>query len=579
MLHSVAAALVLLAGFAPTLTSARQPLPDGNGDCKCFPGDECWPGPEAWAKLNSTVAGRLIETVPLASPCHDPDYDEAKCSAIREQWTWPRVHMESSSSIMMNIFTNGSCEPFQPRSSPCLLGNYVRYAVDVAGPGDVIAALQFAEDHNLRFVIRNTGHDLIGRSTGAGALAIWTHHLKSIQVVDWHDERHRGKALKLGAGVQGLDALEAARREGLVVVTGHCPSVGIAGGYTQGAGHSMLSTAFGLAADNTLEFQVITPSGQLVTASPSSHSDLFWALNGGGGGNYGVVVSMTVKAHPDAVTSGASFELIVPEANRERLVQAVDALHAALPEMVDSGIALAYSFNETSLILMGLTAFNKTMDHVQEAIKPLQDAVADIGLALDIRFTEFSNFFDHHIHYTGSPPDHFMPINVELLGGRLLPRKVASRLSGTWRKLVAMGVTVLSGGLDVSRFGADGTNAVLPQWRESVANLCLILPWSFEKPFEVMAAEQDRITREIQPVIEAATPGAGAYMNEADFQQPDFQETFYGANYPRLLEVKRRYDPRSTLYVRTGVGSEDWTARQDGRLCRSIQRTIAAGRG
>ncbi len=57
-------------------------------------------------------------------------------------------------------------------------------------------------------------------------------------------------------------------------------------------------------------------------------------------------------------------------------------------------------------------------------------------------------------------------------------------------------------------------------------------------------------------LIRRATPGAGAYANEADYFEPDWQTTFWGENYPRLLEVKRRYDPDNLFRVHHGVGSE-----------------------
>ena len=88
--------------------------------------------------------------------------------------------MDNSASVMAPFFANQSCDPFTPESWPCTLGNYVRYAVDVHTASDVQAAIQFATQHNIRFVIRNTGHDYLGRSTGAGALSVWTHHLKNI---------------------------------------------------------------------------------------------------------------------------------------------------------------------------------------------------------------------------------------------------------------------------------------------------------------------------------------------------------------------------------------------------------------
>jgi hypothetical protein len=132
-----------------------------------------------------------------------------------------------------------------------------------------------------------------------------------------------------------------------------------------------------------------------------------------------------------------------------------------------------------------------------------------------------------------------------------------------------MGVIFIGVGTNVSPFGGKQANAVLPQWRDSIVQASLTLPWSFNVPFEDMVAEQDRMTNEVQPVIEAVTPGAGAYMNEADFQQKDFQENFYGANYQHLLMIKKKYDPRDLLYVRTGVGSEVWNVAKDGRMCRN----------
>jgi hypothetical protein len=77
------------------------------------------------------------------------------------------------------------------------------------------------------------------------------------------------------------------------------------------------------------------------------------------------------------------------------------------------------------------------------------------------------------------------------------------------------------------------------------------------------------MTKDIMPLIEAATPGSGSYVNEGDWRQPNFQTTFWGANYQRLLEVKRKWDPSNLFYATVGVGSEAWTVRSDGRMCRA----------
>lgn len=186
--------------------------------------------------------------------------------------------VNSSSSVMAPFFANQSCDPWTPRERPCELGTYVHYAVNATGSDHIAAAINFAREKNVRLVIRNTGHDYLGRSTGAGGLAVWTHYLKEITTVQWDDADFTGTALELGAGVQGYEMLQAATALGRVAVGGECPTVGVAGGYTQSGGHSALSTNFGLAADQTLSFEVVTASGELVTASKKENTDLYWAL-------------------------------------------------------------------------------------------------------------------------------------------------------------------------------------------------------------------------------------------------------------------------------------------------------------
>ena len=121
---------------------------------------------------------------------------------------------------MAPFFANQSCDPFQPRTSPCKLGNYAAYAIAAETASDIQSAIAFARAKDIRLVIRNTGHDYLGRSTGAGALGVWTHRLKNIEFFDWDDGAYIGNAVKLGAGIQGFEILEAAKSRGLVVVGG-----------------------------------------------------------------------------------------------------------------------------------------------------------------------------------------------------------------------------------------------------------------------------------------------------------------------------------------------------------------------
>ena len=260
----------------------KQGRPANSSGCRCFPGDTCWPTPLEWTSFNQSLGGKLIATTPIASPCHDDSFgpfDAQKCAKLQATWFFPETHLVTSSSVMAPYFTNNSCNPFLPQKADCTLGNYISYAVNASDATDFLKTIAFVQAYNIRMTVRNTGHDYNGKATGAGAVAIWTHHMKKMRMFDYKSSNYTGKALKMGAGVQAVDAYQYAQNRGHVVVGGNSPSVGIAGGYTQGGGHSPLSSKFGMAADQALEWEVVTAKGEHLIASPSQNSDLYWASN------------------------------------------------------------------------------------------------------------------------------------------------------------------------------------------------------------------------------------------------------------------------------------------------------------
>lgn len=114
----------------------------------------------------------------------------------------------------------------------------------------------------------------MGKSTGAGSLALWTHKLQNITFLDYASSYYTGKAGKVGAGLQGYDLDVAGKAEGVVFLAGACATVGTAGGYTQGGGHSPLSNLYGLSADQVLEWEVVDGKGNLLTATPTNNSGI-----------------------------------------------------------------------------------------------------------------------------------------------------------------------------------------------------------------------------------------------------------------------------------------------------------------
>lgn len=474
---------------------------------------------------------------------------------------------------MQAYFANQSCDPFSERSIPCTLGNYVSYSVKATEAWDVIAALEFARAEKLRVIVRNTGHDFLGRSTGAGALAIWTQGLKNITFGTYSDKYYTGPSVTVGAGVMGNEMVEAANKQGMTVVSGECATVGLAGGFTQGGGHSVLSTAFGLGADQTLSFEVVTTEGEILTASATENSDLYWALSGGGGGTYAVVLSMTVRAYPAKTVGGAAMQLLASSTTPEKYAAAQAKLIESLPAMVDAGAMVVFLISAQYIVIKPLTVWNSTAAYVKDVVlAPFSKALVDLGITPPIVYSELS-YRDHYDRYMGPLPQGAYEVNRYQFGGRLIPRSVVenntAELVKVYQELASKGVLLAGSTANYKKRAGTPDNAVLPAWRNALIQQQLITNWNSTAPWANMVAAQQQMTNEFMPKFEAVTPGSGSYLNEADFQQKNWQNTFFGSNYNKLNAIKKKYDPSGMLYILKGVGSDAWNVAKDGRMCRA----------
>lgn len=157
---------------------------------------------------------------------------------------------------------NETCYIDLNRTIPCGQGDLPVYGVAVESADDISKTIQFACSNNLRLVIKNTGHDYLGRSTARGALSIWTHKMQNITFSDDFKldggNQFVGTAVTISAGVQLSQLYYAVAQVNQSVVIGMAHSVGAAGGYIQGGGHSPMANLFGQSTDNAVEYQVVT---------------------------------------------------------------------------------------------------------------------------------------------------------------------------------------------------------------------------------------------------------------------------------------------------------------------------------
>ena len=155
---------------------------------------------------------------------------------------------------------------------------------------DVVAAVRAAREYDLPLSVRSGGHDWAGRALRDDGLVVDLTEMRRVDV----DPRNRVATCQGGA--RGIDLIHAAASHGLVGMTGSCSTVGLAGLYL-GGGYGPLSTRYGLAADNLLAAEVVLAGGRSIRVSSSENAELLWALRGGGG-NFGVVTSLSVRLHP-----------------------------------------------------------------------------------------------------------------------------------------------------------------------------------------------------------------------------------------------------------------------------------------
>lgn len=261
-----------------------------------------------------------------------------------------------------------------------------------------------------------------------------------------------------------------------MVVGGECATVGPAGGFTQGGGHSALSSRFGLGADQVLEWEVVDGMGRLLTASPTQNPDLYWALSGGGGGTYGVVYAMTVKAFPDFPVTGVVLQFKNKNPSSHRFFEAIGHYHRHLPTYTAAGGMAIAQITNSSFLLTPLTLPAHTAVEAKKLLAPFLQDLHKLDISYTLNITESPSYFQHYMKLIEPNPTQLVQ-NAQY-GGRLLPLDLIqhnnSQLTDAVEKITADGVTFVGIGLNVSSSVTGNIwNSVLPAWRTAAMTVIL----------------------------------------------------------------------------------------------------------
>jgi FAD/FMN-containing dehydrogenase len=483
------------------------------------------------------------------------------------------------------------------RSSPSV------YAVEAESAADVVAAVNFARTHNLRLVVKGRGHSYLGTSNAPDSLLIWTRRMDGVTVHDAFTPQGSSAppapAVSCGGGAMWLHAYKAVSVEGgRYVQGGGCTTVGVAG-LVQGGGFGSFSKGFGLAGASLLEAEIVTADGKVRVVNEAQEPELFWALKGGGGGSWGVITRLTLATHDLPTNFGAIAYTVHAHSDEalRRLIARFVALYAERlcnPHFGEQARAGPHNRLILSMVFQGLAPAD-----ARAALQPLVDFVAaspsDYTVEEPLRTQALPARMLWHAAVLKNAPGAIVPddrsdatagdfwwsgdsdqvgifwdayasawLPASLLTPQNQPRLVDAWFAATRHAGVSFHFNKgLAGAPPEARAAALGT-PMNPDVTEAFA-LAIIADgddslWLNPSPNLGRAREKAERVQAAMKALRVAAPQTGAYVNECDYFQPDWQRAFWGDNYARLRQVKERYDPDGLFTVHHGVGSEGWSA-------------------
>jgi len=390
---------------------------------------------------------------------------------------------------------------------------------------DVVAAVDYGTDEGLEISVRGGGHNVAGKAVTDGGLMIDLSLMKGIQV----DPARRTVRAQPGVTVGELDRATAAF--GLATPSGIVSSTGIAG-LTLGGGLAWLQGKYGLAIDNLLSAEVVLASGNVATASDDSEEDLFWALRGGGG-NFGVVSSFELRAHP--LVSVLGGPVLYPLAAAPKVFSFFREFSTGLPDELSLQTILAHAPDGSGAKVSGIVLCHAGADAEQAAadVQPLRDFGSPVAdMVQRMPYAAMNTGAD------GLFPRGALNYWKSAFFSALSDGAVEIMIDAFERapsELCAIGVEEFHGA--VTRVPAKAT--AYPH-REPGFNLILVSQWTDPDQTDACIAWARQTFDALAPYM-----ADRSYTNYLSADDHDRVRQAFGPNYERLVEMKRRYDPHN----------------------------------
>ncbi len=413
--------------------------------------------------------------------------------------------------------------------------------VQAADAADVMAAVNFAREHDMLLSIRGGGHSVPGFGTCDDGLVIDLGRMKGIRVDP------ENQTVRAEGGCTWGDFNHATHGFGLATTGGIVSTTGIAG-LTLGGGMGYLSRAHGLSCDNLISADVVTADGVFVTCDHERNADLFWAIRGGGG-NFGVVTAFEYRLHPvGEVFGGPTFYRVDGDVlrNYQRLM-AEEPEELGIIFAFAQGLPLPFVPEEWhgKPTMVAVTCWAGDSDQDDKIAGILNDLGSVVGQALwRMPYPVINTLFDELL-----PPglQNYWKANVvsevseEALAVHLEHGpKVPAYESGSF-------FFPINGACH--RVGVEET-----AFAHRDAAISLVIAGSWQEP-----ADNEKNIQWVRDYYDALRPYSeeGGYINFMSGDDQHRAPSNYGANYGRLREIKANYDPNNLFSLNQNVPPAD----------------------
>ncbi|MFE9614121.1 FAD-binding oxidoreductase [Streptomyces sp. NPDC006012] len=427
-------------------------------------------------------------------------------------------------------------------------------------PGDVATAVRFAQDNAIPARTRSGGHNFAGWSTGEG-IVIDVSRIKHVQVT--------GSTVRVGPGAMSVEALAVLKPYNKQIVTGTCPTV-CPGGFLTGGGIGYQTAKFGLGSDRLVSARAVLADGSLVTASATREPDLYWALRGGGGGNFGILVDFEVR--PIDQPRGVYFATTWPWDKAKDLIEAWQQWSLADADNLGSslGVLLPDAAPGTTPMVTLNGAYWGAQTDLEAGLAALASATGVQPLSRSVTELPYDEVMMHvygcdqitvkQCHRVGQNDEGTIPRGGALRERHRLFAKplTGSALAAT---LAAFDADRYAGHTRFLGFNHLGGAATRPGrtdtafWHRDTQFLVGI---GAALPSPTPSAEDEAVTRTWVDrgygIIDPLSTGH-SYINFPDERLTDWQQAYYGGNYDRLVCVKNAYDPDNFFNHPQSIGS------------------------